>query len=88
MAALLLRVAAVARAAAAAQELVSVLEALTRSTKSLRRSSSEANHGLSPLSTSRTLPQLSTKDPSDNSLTWSTSAPRIPPPFPHNEDRV
>ena len=74
---------ALAGAAAAAPELI------TRSTKNSRHSSSDTNHGLSPLSTSRTLPQLPTKDPSDNSLTWSTSAPRpVAPPTPRNEDRV
>ena len=73
---------------AARPSMRSMLSTLTRSTKSSRHSSSDPNHGLSPLSTSRTLPQLPTKDPSDSSLTWSTSAPRIPPPSPHNEDRV
>ena len=74
---------------AARPSMRSMLSSLTRSTKSSRHSSSDTNHGLSPLSTSRTLPQLPTKDPSDNSLTWSTSAPRpIPPPTPRNEDRV
>ena len=66
----------------------SMISSLTRSTKTSRHSSSDT-HGLSPLSTSRTLPQLPTKDPSDNSLTWSTSAPRpVAPPTPRNEDRV
>ena len=79
----------VARSAARPSMLSSLRSTLTRSTKSSRHSSSDTNHGLSPLSTSRTLPQLPTKDPSDNSLTWSTSAPRpIPPPTPRNEDRV
>ena len=74
---------------AARPSMRSMLSSLTRSTKSSRHSSSDTNHGLSPLSTSRTLPQLPTKDPSDNSLTWSTSAPRpVAPPTPRNEDRV
>ena len=78
---------------AARPSMRSMISSLTRSTKTSRHSSSDTNHGpihgLSPLSTSRTLPQLPTKDPSDNSLTWSTSAPRpVAPPTPRNEDRV
>ena len=114
MASVLLHVVALASAAAAASELVTVLEAfdgpadgldvfgrpssLTRSTKSSRHSSSDTqNHGLSPLSTSRSLPQALTRDSSlggsssksPNSLVWTASAPRpVVPPSPHNEDRV
>ena len=74
----------------------SMISSLTRSTKSSRHSSSE-HHGLSPLSTSRSLPQALTRDSSlggsssksPNSLVWTASAPRpVVPPSPHNEDRV
>jgi hypothetical protein len=77
----------------------SMISSLTRSTKSSRHSSSDTqNHGLSPLSTSRSLPQALTRDSSlggsssksPNSLVWTASAPRpVAPPTPReNEDRV
>ncbi|CAH0369393.1 unnamed protein product [Pelagomonas calceolata] len=88
----------VARSAARPSMLSSLRSSLSRSTKNFRHSSSDTqNHGLSPLSTSRSLPQALTRDSSlggsssksPNSLVWTASAPRpVVPPSPHNEDRV
>ena len=88
----------VARSAARPSMLSSLRSSLSRSTKNSRHSSSDTqNHGLSPLSTSRSLPQALTRDSSlggsssksPNSLVWTASAPRpVVPPSPHNEDRV
>ena len=82
---------------AARPSMRSMLSSLTRSTKTSRHSSSDTHHGLSPLSTSRSLPQALTRDSSlggsssksPNSLVWTASAPRpVQPPTPRNEDRV
>ena len=88
----------VARSAARPSMLSSLRSSLSRSTKNSRHSSSDTqNHGLSPLSTSRSLPQALTRDSSlggsssksPNSLVWTASAPRpVQPPTPRNEDRV